>query len=61
MFRIISFIGLLAICTCDMTFNIMNNVPGTIWVGVQPNSGQPVLNNGGFSLDQGGQVSYKDQ
>ncbi|ERL90048.1 hypothetical protein D910_07406 [Dendroctonus ponderosae] len=36
-----------------VTFDISNKEPGPIWVGIQGNSGQQNLNNGGFVLQQG--------
>lgn len=33
-------------------FEIYNNLPGPIWVGILGNGGKPALANGGFALDQ---------
>ncbi|KAK9874692.1 hypothetical protein WA026_005512 [Henosepilachna vigintioctopunctata] len=38
-------------------FQIKNNEQGEIWIGIQGNPGHPHLNNGGFKLAQGAQVS----
>lgn len=40
-----------------VTFDISNKEPGPIWVGIQGNSGQQSLNNGGFVLQQGQTVN----
>ncbi|KMZ67207.1 Thaumatin-like protein [Zostera marina] len=45
----------LAIASSDksppMNLTIVNNCPFTIWPAIQPNSGQAILQNGGFSLE----------
>jgi hypothetical protein len=38
-----------------VTFTFLNSCQFTVWVGLQPNGGQPLLASGGFKVLQGAQ------
>lgn len=46
---------LVAVCQA-VEFEIANHDGGTIWIGIQGNSGKPLLENGGFALGSGQSV-----
>lgn len=47
---------LVTVCQA-VEFQITNQDGGTVWIGIQGNTGKPALENGGFALDSGQSVS----
>ncbi|KAJ7539476.1 hypothetical protein O6H91_11G095800 [Diphasiastrum complanatum] len=41
------------LAAAQKNFNFVNKCGQTVWAGTQPNSGKPVLSNGGFTLGAG--------
>ncbi|KAJ3667167.1 hypothetical protein Zmor_002568 [Zophobas morio] len=52
------FLALVAVCS-GVEFQIKNPGNSDIWIGIQANPGHPLLNNGGFDLPAGQQVSVQ--
>lgn len=46
-----------ALAVNAVTFIVRNKEAGPVWVGIQGNDGRPPLENGGFVLQQGEEVS----
>ena len=55
MFALATIFALLAAAHA-VEFEIINNEPGPVWVGIQGNPGHTHLNNGGVILNQGQSV-----